>query len=74
VGTLLAKLPETTNEDLPLNPTANQTQDPMDQYAATVGTLHAKLGRVVSNQQEVADSLSRAVAALRSIAAAKQQK
>jgi hypothetical protein len=57
-----------------MSPIANTNQDPMDQYAATVSTLHAKLGRVVNNQQEVANSLSRAVAALRSISAAKQQK
>lgn len=52
----------------------NQTRCPMMQYAATVSTLRATLSRVVSNQQEVAGSLSRAAAALRSIAAARQQK
>lgn len=53
---------------------ANKTPDPLHQYATTVGTLHAKLGRVVSNQQAVADSLSRAAAALRSISVAREQK
>lgn len=57
-----------------MNPAETPIQDPMEQYAATVSTLQAKLGRVVSNQQEVANSLSRAVAALRSISAARQQK
>ena len=57
-----------------MSPTASTTQDPMEQYATTVNSLHAKLGRVVNNQQEVAASLSRAVAALRSISAARQQK
>lgn len=54
--------------------TEKYPQDPVEQYASTVSTLHAKLGRVVSNQQEVANSLSRAVAALRSISACRQQK
>ena len=57
-----------------MNTAERPTQDPMEQYAATVGTLHAKLGRVMDNQQEVANSLSRAAAALRSISAARQQK
>lgn len=55
----------------PLN---TKTDDPLTQYSNTVNGLHQKLGRVVSNQQAVADSLSRAVAALRSIAAARQPK
>lgn len=57
-----------------MNPSNNRNPDPMEQYAASVSTLQSKLGRVVSNQQAVADSLSRAAAALRSISAARQQK
>ncbi|HJW25338.1 MAG TPA: hypothetical protein VJ576_10600 [Rhodocyclaceae bacterium] len=57
-----------------MNPIEEDSVDPMERYAATVGTLQAKLDRVRSNQKEVADSLSRAVAALRSISSARQPK
>lgn len=57
-----------------MNPIEEDSLDPMERYAATVGTLQAKLDHVRSNQKEVADSLSRAVAALRSISAARQPK
>ena len=53
---------------------AQDRQDPVDQYAATVSTLKDKVGKVVLNQQAVADSLSRAAAALRSIGAARAAK
>lgn len=52
----------------------NKTPDPLHQYANSVGSLQDKLDRVYSNQQAVADSLSRAAAALRSISAAREQK
>lgn len=51
----------------------NKSPDPLHQYASTVGNLQGKLGRVLNNQQAVADSLSRAAAALRSISAARRQ-
>lgn len=37
-------------------------------YAVRVGGLHAKLARIVANQRDVAHSLGRAAAALRSLA------
>lgn len=43
--------------------------DPLDDYRATVRELPGKLGRIAADQRESAGSLSRAAAALRSIAA-----
>lgn len=43
--------------------------DPLDDYLATVRELPNKLGRIASHQRDSAGSLSRAAAALRSIAA-----
>jgi hypothetical protein len=51
----------------------NKMPDPLHQYAQSVGSLQDKLDRVLSNQQAVAASLSRAAAALRSISAARRQ-
>lgn len=48
-------------------------EDPLLQYSNGVTDLREKLARVVTNKQAVADSLSRAAAALRSIAAARKQ-
>lgn len=52
----------------------DKPRDPLHQYATSVGTLHHKLGRIHANQHAVAGSLSRAAAALRSIAAARERK
>jgi len=52
----------------------NRLQDPMIQYVSTVHGMHLKLARIKSNQQDVAASLSRAAAALRSLANAGQPK
>lgn len=43
--------------------------DPLDDYRATVRELPGKLGRIAAHQRDSAGSLSRAAAALRSIAA-----
>ena len=43
--------------------------DPLDDYLSTVRELPNKLGRIASHQRDSAGSLSRAAAALRSIAA-----
>lgn len=43
--------------------------DPLDDYLSTVRELPHKLGRIAAHQRESAGSLSRAAAALRSLAA-----
>jgi len=46
----------------------DRQNDPLMQYVATVHGLRPKLARINANQQDVAASLSRAAAALRSLA------
>jgi len=46
------------------------SHDPVAQYATTVHGLHEKLGRVFSHHKDIADNLSRAAAALRSLSEA----
>jgi hypothetical protein len=41
--------------------------DPLNQYVRSVHGLHSKLARISANQQDVAASLGRAAAALRSL-------
>lgn len=49
--------------------TKHDQNDPLKQYVASVHGLHHKLARINANQQDVAASLGRAAAALRSMAA-----
>lgn len=46
--------------------------DPLKQYVRSVHGLHSKLARISANQKDVAASLGRAAAALRSLAACNQ--
>lgn len=46
-----------------------EQQDPLKEYVTSVHGLHRKLAQINANQQDVAASLGRAAAALRSIAA-----
>jgi hypothetical protein len=50
----------------------NQLHAPLFQYVSTVYGMHQKIARINENQQDVAASLSRAAAALRSIANARR--
>ncbi len=43
--------------------------DPLDQYVASIHTMNRHIDRIVAAKNDVAGSLSRAAAALRSIAA-----
>lgn len=51
---------------------ANKNADLLLQYALAAGKLQNQLERICANKQEVAASLGRAVAALRSMAAVRQ--
>lgn len=53
----------------PENPRISADYDPLNDYLATVRELPGKLGRIAAHQRDSAGSLSRAAAALRSIAA-----
>ncbi|MBA3998585.1 MAG: hypothetical protein C0489_07730 [Candidatus Accumulibacter sp.] len=57
----------TPRSTLPSRASAEPRDDLARSYAARVGGLHAKLERIVANQRDVAHSLNRAAAALRSL-------
>ncbi len=59
----------TSRSTLPSLSSAEPRDDLARSYAARVGGLHAKLARIVANQRDVAYSLNRAAAALRSLGA-----
>lgn len=46
-----------------------EQQDPLKEYVTSVDGLHRKLAQINANKQDVAASLGRAAAALRSMAA-----
>lgn len=51
------------------DPTLQADYDPLDSYLTVVRELPGKLGQIAAHQRDSAGSLSRAAAALRSIAA-----
>lgn len=53
----------------PDNSRSSPDHDPLDSFRAAVRALPDKLGQIAAHQRESAGSLSRAAAALRSIAA-----
>ena len=57
---------------MPLTPTRNiQTgSDTLDSYVAAVRAVTAQFGRIAADKQAISDNLSRAAAALRSMARA----
>ncbi|MBN9422174.1 MAG: hypothetical protein J0I91_06870 [Candidatus Accumulibacter sp.] len=57
----------TSRSTLPSLASAEPRDDLARSYAVRVGGLHAKLARIVANQRDVAHSLGRAAAALRSL-------
>lgn len=78
-GMRLARFTELPSESSAVNPTDTDTSlsprlhDTLAQYVEFTSGLSDKLGRIAANQQEVANSLGRAAAALRSISAARKR-